>query len=41
MREKAKNGKRIPGEAELKKGDEILMGTTRIIYEKETASKNQ
>ncbi len=35
------NGKRIPAEAELKKGDEILIGTTRIVYEKETSSKNQ
>lgn len=33
------NGKRIPGEAELKKGDEILIGKTRIVYEKETSSK--
>lgn len=35
------NGKRIPEEAVLKKGDEILIGTTRIIYEKEAFSKHQ
>ncbi len=35
------NGKRIPGRAELKKGDEILIGTTRIVYEKKDASKYQ
>jgi pSer/pThr/pTyr-binding forkhead associated (FHA) protein len=35
------NGKRIPGEAELKKGDEMLIGTTRIVYDKKISSKNQ
>jgi pSer/pThr/pTyr-binding forkhead associated (FHA) protein len=35
------NGKRIAGEVELKKSDEILIGTTRIVYEKENPSKNQ
>ncbi len=32
------NGKRILAEVELKKGDEILVGTTRIIYDKEISS---
>ena len=32
------NGKRIPAEVELKKGDEILVGTTRVIYDKEISS---
>ncbi|OGD22727.1 MAG: hypothetical protein A2W03_04010 [Candidatus Aminicenantes bacterium RBG_16_63_16] len=32
------NGKKISGEAELKKGDEILVGSTRIIFDKEVSS---
>lgn len=32
------NGKRITAEAELKKGDEILVGTTRIVFDKEISS---
>jgi serine phosphatase RsbU (regulator of sigma subunit) len=32
------NGKRIRGEAELKKGDEILAGSTRFIFDKELSS---
>ncbi len=32
------NGKRIAAEFELKKGDEILVGTTRIIFDKEISS---
>jgi len=32
------NGKRITAEVELTKGDEILVGTTRIIYDKEISS---
>ncbi len=32
------NGKRIVAEFELKKGDEILVGTTRIIFDKEISS---
>jgi phosphoserine phosphatase RsbU/P len=32
------NGKKVPGEAELKKGDEILVGSTRFIFDKELSS---
>jgi sigma-B regulation protein RsbU (phosphoserine phosphatase) len=32
------NGKKVPGEAELKKGDEILVGSTRMIFDKELSS---
>lgn len=32
------NGKKVQGEVELKKGDEILVGSTRIIYDKEVSS---
>lgn len=32
------NGRKIQGEAELKKGDEILVGSTRLIYDKELSS---
>lgn len=32
------NGKRIPAELELTKGDEILVGTTRLIFDKEISS---
>lgn len=32
------NGKRILNELELKKGDEILVGTTRIVFDKEISS---
>lgn len=32
------NGKKVQGEAELKKGDEILVGSTRLIYDKELSS---
>ncbi|MDH7513431.1 MAG: SpoIIE family protein phosphatase [Clostridiales bacterium] len=32
------NGKKIQGEVELKKGDEILIGSTRIIFDKELSS---
>ncbi|MFC2164871.1 SpoIIE family protein phosphatase [Acidobacteriota bacterium] len=32
------NGKRILSEVELKKGDEILVGTTRIVFDKEISS---
>lgn len=32
------NGKKVTGEAELKKGDEILVGSTRIIFDKEVSS---
>jgi len=32
------NGKRILNESELKKGDEILVGTTRIVFDKEISS---
>ncbi len=32
------NGKKIHGEVELKKGDEILIGSTRIIFDKELSS---
>lgn len=32
------NGKRIQTEVKLKKGDEILIGSTRIIYDKELAT---
>ena len=32
------NGKRIAAEVELKKADEILVGTTRVIYDKEISS---
>jgi len=32
------NGKKIQGEADLKKGDEILVGSTRLIYDKELSS---
>jgi serine phosphatase RsbU (regulator of sigma subunit)/pSer/pThr/pTyr-binding forkhead associated (FHA) protein len=32
------NGKRIQHEVELKKGDEILVGTTRIVFDKEISS---
>ncbi|MEW5900869.1 MAG: SpoIIE family protein phosphatase, partial [Acidobacteriota bacterium] len=32
------NGKKVQGEAELKRGDEILIGSTRIIFDKEVSS---
>ena len=32
------NGKKVQGEAELKKGDEVLIGSTRIIYDKELST---
>lgn len=32
------NGKKIQGEVELKKGDEILIGSTRLIFDKELSS---
>jgi len=32
------NGKKTQGEVELKKGDEILIGSTRIIFDKELSS---
>lgn len=32
------NGKKVTGETELKKGDEILVGSTRIIFDKEVSS---
>jgi len=32
------NGKKIQGEVDLKKGDEILVGSTRLIYDKELSS---
>ncbi len=32
------NGKKIQGEVELKKGDEILVGSTRIVYDKELST---
>lgn len=32
------NGKKIQGEVELKKGDEILIGSTRLLFDKELAS---
>jgi len=32
------NGKKVQGEADLKKGDEVLIGSTRIIYDKELSS---
>jgi serine phosphatase RsbU (regulator of sigma subunit) len=32
------NGKKVLGEIELKRGDEILIGSTRIIYDKELSS---
>jgi sigma-B regulation protein RsbU (phosphoserine phosphatase) len=32
------NGKKVQGEADLKKGDEILVGSTRLIYDKELSS---
>jgi predicted component of type VI protein secretion system len=32
------NGKKVQGEAELKKGDEVLIGSTRLIYDKELSS---
>jgi len=32
------NGKKVQGEIELKRGDEILVGSTRIIYDKELSS---
>jgi sigma-B regulation protein RsbU (phosphoserine phosphatase) len=32
------NAKKVQGEAELKRGDEILVGSTRIIYDKELSS---
>jgi len=32
------NAKKIQGEVELKRGDEILVGSTRIIYDKELSS---
>jgi sigma-B regulation protein RsbU (phosphoserine phosphatase) len=32
------NGKKVQGETELKRGDEILVGSTRIIYDKELSS---
>jgi len=32
------NGKKVQGEIELKRGDEILIGSTRIIYDKELSS---
>jgi pSer/pThr/pTyr-binding forkhead associated (FHA) protein len=35
------NGMRISAEAELKSGDEILIGTRRIVYDKDNSSKYQ
>ncbi len=35
------NGARILGEATLRKGDEILIGTTRIIFGKKISSRYQ
>jgi serine phosphatase RsbU (regulator of sigma subunit) len=32
------NGKKVQGEIELKRGDEILVGSTRIIFDKELSS---
>jgi len=32
------NGKRVLNEVEIKKGDEILVGTTRIVFDKEISS---
>jgi sigma-B regulation protein RsbU (phosphoserine phosphatase) len=32
------NGKKLAGEVQLKKGDEILVGSTRIIFDKEVSS---
>lgn len=32
------NGKRIQGETELKKGDEILIGSTRVVFDKELST---
>jgi phosphoserine phosphatase RsbU/P len=32
------NGKKVAGEVEIKKGDEILVGSTRIIFDKEVSS---
>ena len=32
------NGKKVQGEVNLKKGDEILVGSTRIIFDKEVSS---
>src|SRR5512139_352611 len=32
------NGKKVAGETDLKKGDEILVGSTRIIFDKEVSS---
>lgn len=32
------NGKRVHGETELKKGDEILIGSTRIVFDKELST---
>lgn len=32
------NGKKVSGEVELKKGDEILVGSTRLIFDKEVSS---
>ncbi|MBN1221821.1 MAG: SpoIIE family protein phosphatase [Candidatus Aminicenantes bacterium] len=32
------NGKRIVNEVELKKGDEILIGTTRVVFDREISS---
>jgi sigma-B regulation protein RsbU (phosphoserine phosphatase) len=32
------NGKKIQGEIELKKGDEVLVGSTRIVYDKELST---
>jgi serine phosphatase RsbU (regulator of sigma subunit) len=32
------NGKKVQGEIELKRGDEILIGSTRVIYDKELSS---
>jgi pSer/pThr/pTyr-binding forkhead associated (FHA) protein len=34
------NGKRIQDETKLKKGDEMLIGTTRIVYDKKSSSRN-
>jgi hypothetical protein len=31
----------MPAEAELKKGDEILIGTTWVVYDKKISSKYQ
>jgi len=32
------NGKKIQGEVELKKGDEVLIGSTRLLFDKELSS---